>query len=90
MSTEIVQITRKKKSLLLLNIFGYFIVLGQSMRRCIHYSVWNMSALLYTSGPLPQEHLAGSTVGVLIECVHLEVMLIGRGSLWLDVGPGSK
>lgn len=39
---------------------------------------------------LPQEHLAGSTVSVLIECVHLKVMLIGCGSLWLDVGPGSK
>ena len=39
---------------------------------------------------VPQEHLAGSTVGVLIKRVHLEVMLIGCGSLWLDVGPGLK
>lgn len=39
---------------------------------------------------LPQEHFAGSTVGVLLKSVHLEVMLIGCGSLRLDVGPGSK
>lgn len=39
---------------------------------------------------IPQEHFAGSTVGVLIKCVHLEVMLIGCGSLWLDIGPESK
>lgn len=42
------------------------------------------------SGLLPQEHLAGSTVGVLVKCVHLEVMLIGCGSLWFDVRPGRK
>lgn len=34
----------------------------------------------------PQEHLTGSAVGVLLERVHLEVVLVGRGSLWLDVG----
>lgn len=37
---------------------------------------------------LPQEHFAGSTVGVLLKRVHLKVMLIGCGSLWFDVGPG--
>lgn len=38
----------------------------------------------------PQEHLTGSTVGVLIEGVHLEVVLIGRRSLWFDVGAGAE
>lgn len=51
----------------------------------------NMNVILSTSAVelyrrlLPQEHFAGSTVGILIKCVHLEVMLIGSGSLWLDV-----
>lgn len=39
---------------------------------------------------LPQKHLAGSAVGVLVERVHLEVMLVGCGSLWLDVGPARQ
>lgn len=34
---------------------------------------------------VPQEHLTGSAVGVLLKRVHLEVVLIGRGSLRLDI-----
>lgn len=35
---------------------------------------------------VPQEHLTGSAVGVLLKRVHLEVVLVGRGSLRLDIG----
>lgn len=38
----------------------------------------------------PQEHPAGFAVGCLFKCVHLEVVVICIGFLWLDVGPEGK
>jgi hypothetical protein len=34
---------------------------------------------------LPEKHLAGFAVGSLVECVHLEAMMVGIGLIWLDV-----
>lgn len=52
------------------------------------YWLWTRCVCLWQW--LPQKHLAGSAVGVLVERVHLEVMLVGCGSLWLDVGPARQ
>lgn len=50
----------------------------------------NTTRFVYFLWRLPQKHLAGSAVGVLVESVHLEIMLVGCGSLWLDVGPARQ
>lgn len=64
-----------------------YLVKSESRRFIIH-PFFTEGCECAVSGSLPQEHLAGSTVGVLIKRVHLEVVLIGCGSLRLDVGPG--